>query len=419
MPCTALSERWRARPARLGPEGLLDLADERPFALLHGEGRFAILGREPLALREDFALGSWEITREGALPPILPDFLGFASYEAGMRLEPLAGAPRAAALPLPEVAFALHRELFVHDRATGLLHEALREGLPALPAQAHTLGAGPFRARKVADTDTPEGYAAKVRELREGIAKGDVYQVNLTRQETWAWEGDLRELARRLLRANPAPHSGLVAGPGWAVLSSSPERLLKLEEGWLSTRPIKGTAPRGAAPEADAALAEALLASPKNRSELAMIVDLLRNDLAQVCLPGSVTTGDFPVLESYANVHHLVSEIRGRLAPGTDLQALMRALLPGGSVTGCPKLAAMRMIRRLEGCARQVYCGALGWLRHDLGQGDLALPIRTAWASEGLLRFGVGGGVVWGSDPEDEYAETLHKGRSLVQCLSS
>jgi anthranilate/para-aminobenzoate synthase component I len=259
---------------------------------------------------------------------------------------------------------------------------------------------------------------AKVARIREEIFRGNVYQVNLTRQERWAFSGNLAEFARRLWSANPAPHSALIADAGWAIVSSSPESFFRISEGRLLTRPIKGTAPRGAMPAEDRHLAEALLASPKNRSELAMIVDLLRNDLSRICAGPSVRVNAFPALESYANVHHLVAEIEGELPGKASLETLLRAVFPGGSITGCPKLAAMGLIRELEPWPRRVYTGALGWCRADLRQGEFAIPIRTAWASGGELRFGVGGGVVWDSEPREEYEETRHKGRSLVQCLS-
>jgi para-aminobenzoate synthetase component 1 len=150
-----------------------------------------------------------------------------------------------------------------------------------------------------------------------------------------------------------------------------------------------------------------------------MIVDLLRNDLARVCRMPSVRVDAFPLLETYANVHHLVAEVSGTLGAPLRLEDLLGALFPGGSVTGCPKLAAMSLIRELESAPRRVYCGALGWMAHDLSEGAWALPIRTAWAHGGELRFGVGGGVVWDSEPAAEYEETVHKGRSLVACLSS
>jgi para-aminobenzoate synthetase component 1 len=170
---------------------------------------------------------------------------------------------------------------------------------------------------------------------------------------------------------------------------------------------------------ADGLLKRNLLSSPKERAELAMITDLMRNDLTRVCQIPSVRVETFPRLESYANVHHLVADISGSLVPGLTLEALFSALFPGGSVTGCPKRTAMRLIRELEAHPRMVYTGALGWFSHDLAQADFSIAIRTAWTSPSDLLFGVGGGVVWDSDPAAEYQETVHKGSSIVRCLNS
>lgn len=413
----AVSETWTAVPAALTEADFFDRLDHRPFAFLYGEGRFLVLAQEPLASLTDDVLPEMAWERRGALPPILPDWIGFIGYGWGHRLEPLAGTPRPTAFPFPELQLVLHREVRIFDRATGLLHTGLRSGVTAEDDRPHLLREGAFEAVKQSDSECPASYGEKVQRIREEIAAGNVYQVNLTRQEVYGHAGDLRTLARRLCKANPAPFSALLAGPEGTVLSSSPERLLKVQEGWIETRPIKGTAPRSGDAREDQALAEALLASPKNRSELAMIVDLLRNDLARVCVLPEVRVDAFPELESYANVHHLVATVRGRLRPGLTFRNLLEGLFPGGSVTGCPKLAAMQLIRELEPFGRGPYCGALGWMRHDLGQLDLALPIRTAFADAEQLAFGVGGGIVWDSEPVSEYEETVHKGRSLVACL--
>jgi para-aminobenzoate synthetase component 1 len=169
----------------------------------------------------------------------------------------------------------------------------------------------------------------------------------------------------------------------------------------------------------DALLKRNLMSSPKDRAELAMITDLMRNDLTRLCQIPSVTVEAFPRLESYANVHHLVADVSGELVPGLTLEGLFAALFPGGSVTGCPKLTAMKLIRELEPGPRMAYTGALGWFSWDLAQADFNIAIRTAWASATELLFGVGGGVVWDSDPLEEYRETVHKGSSLVRCLNS
>ena len=412
-----VSETWTAQAADPSLD-LLDHVDGRPFALLHGEGRFAVLGQGPLAVLEGLDLAGLVFERSGPVPAIQPDLLGFTTYEAGYDLEPLAGTPLPDPSRLPRHHWAVYESVEVLDRATGMLHRARRRMGDRTCTARHGLLPGPFSARFVAGTDTASGYRDKVQAIREEIARGNVYQVNLTRQETWAVEGSLEVFARRLRAANPAPRSAFVAGPDWAVISSSPETFLTVTEGRLVTRPIKGTAPRGLDPVSDRALAEQLMACPKNRAELAMIVDLLRNDAARACVWPSVAVEAFPELETYANVHHLVATVSGRLREGISLEDLFRALFPGGSITGCPKLASMRLIRSLEAVPRSLYTGALGWIRAD-GEGQVhGGTIRTAWVSEGLLRFGVGGGITWDSDPGDEYDETVHKGRSLVQCLS-
>ncbi len=417
MHSRAVSETWSAAPAVLAEPDFFGLLDARPFAFLYGEGRFVVLAQEPLLTCGEDRLPTVAWERRGSVPPVLPDWIGFIGYGWGHRLEPLAGPARPTAFPFPDLRLTLHREVRVYDRQTGLLYHGRREGLGPGSEEPSQLQDGAFHAEKRWDSETAASYGAKVERIREAIAAGAVYQVNLTRQEGYGYAGDLRTFARRLWSANPAPYSALLAEPEGTLISSSPECFLRVEEGWIETRPIKGTAPRHGDPEVDRALAEQLLASAKNRSELAMIVDLLRNDLAQVCVLPEVEVTAFPELERYANVHHLVATVRGRLRPGLELRELLVALFPGGSVTGCPKLAAMDLIRELEPLGRGPYCGALGWLRQDLRQAHLALPIRTAFADREQLAFGVGGGIVWDSEPTSEYEETVHKGRSLVACL--
>jgi anthranilate/para-aminobenzoate synthase component I len=412
------SERWGSSPANLDIDTWFASLGESPCVLLHGEGRWSILGEDPLrVLREPDPAGI-RIERTGALPPILPDFLGFVGYEYGRNLEPLIPAAPPPCFPFPDFQFALHRRMRVFDRHTGILYEALREG-PRLEAPSGTLlQPGTFHARKTGESDGQAGFEAKVQRIREEIASGQVYQVNLTRQERWAYEGDLRDFALRLAQVDPAPYSAFLASRDFAVISASPESFLSIREGRITTRPIKGTAPRGANPSEDESLARGLMASTKNRSELAMITDLLRNDLTRVCRIPSVRVDAFPELESYARVHHLVATLSGELKPGLTLKELLRATFPGGSITGCPKLAAMTLIHALEPQPRCVYTGALGWFSQDLSQLELSVAIRTAWASEKELCFGVGGGIVWDSQPHDEYLETLHKGASLLRCLN-
>lgn len=416
MPGPEIPERWTR--LRADPGDPLDWPGAMAFALLHGEGEWEIFGEDPLILLEGFQVPELRFIRGGEVPPILPDFLGFAGYEAGYALAPDLPAPEPEPWPFPRIHFALHRRVRLRHRPTGTAWEAHREG-PASLGLACARDPRPFQARKRWDSDAPEAYAAKVERVRQAIRRGEVYQANLCRQEAWTWEGDVLDLARRLRAVNPAPHSALLAGAGWAVLSTSPERFLRVQDGRLESCPIKGTAPRGPSDEEDAARAAGLLASAKDRAELAMIVDLVRNDLARVCERPSVAVDAFPRLETHPNVHHLVATVSGTPRPGLGLDDLFRALFPAGSITGCPKLAAMALLRGLEAHPRLASTGALGWFRHDLGQLDLAVAIRTLSLGPGELRLGLGGGVTWDSDPQAEYLETVHKGRTLVQCLNS
>jgi para-aminobenzoate synthetase component 1 len=424
-PETVLSGNWPglARPGSPGP-GL----PGPPFALLHGGSgtRFTILGIEALGRLIGPETADIEFRREGELPPILPDFVGFATYEWGTALEALVPAAPVSRIALPAFSFVLYRHLLVHDRQSGLLYESERHlsgsHAPAFvpdEGRRSLLVDGPFIARFLGDSEDGPSYRAKVESIRALIGAGEVYQACLTRQEEWAHSGDLRALGLALLRANHAPFSAFIAEPDHALLSSSPERLARLEGGCLETRPIKGTAPRGRNEEEDRALAAGLLASEKDLAELAMIVDLERNDLARTCLPGTTRVEAFPLLETYANVHHLVASIKGTFDPRRGLRGLLEAIFPGGSITGCPKIAAMRAIRSLEPEARSAYTGSIGWFAADLGCLDLNIAIRTLWADSRRLRFGTGGAVTWDSDPEAEYQETLHKARSILECLNS
>ncbi len=413
-----VSEHWASARAEVSEADLFALLDHRPFAFLHGRGRFLVLAQGALATFGALPLPPLRFERRGPVPPIQPDLVGFVSYAFGHALLPRLAPPRPPPFPVPDLRLTLHREVRVYDRATGLLHTGVRTGPDGGDDRPNLLGRGAFAAARRPDEETPAAYAGKVEHLRSAIAAGDVYQVNLARLERWSFTGDLRTLARRLVALDPAPFGALLADPACTIVSASPERFLRVDAGWLEARPIKGTAPRREDPAADAREAQALRASAKDRAELTMIVDLLRNDLGRLAPLGEVAVDPFPELESYASVHHLVATVRARVPPGLTLEALLRATFPGGSVTGCPKLAAMALIHALEPHGRGPYCGALGWLRHDLGQLDLALPIRTAFAVPGELAFGVGGAVTWDSDPAAEYQETVHKARSLTRCLS-
>jgi para-aminobenzoate synthetase component 1 len=269
----------------------------------------------------------------------------------------------------------------------------------------------------VTSTFTPDGYRAAVRRAVEYIHAGDCFQVNLSQRLLAPLTEHPLDLYGRLRERSPAPFACYFDAGDFQVVSSSPERFLQVNNGEVVTKPIKGTRPRGRTPDEDAALVRELLASPKDRAENVMIVDLLRNDLGRVCEYGSVTVPKVCEVETYRFVHHLVSEVRGKLRPGLTPFDLLKAAFPGGSVTGAPKVRAMEVIAELEPTARGPYCGSVGFIGFD-GAMDTNILIRTFTAGRGWVQFPVGGGVVADSDPGREYDETLHKAAGLLRALT-
>jgi para-aminobenzoate synthetase component 1 len=284
---------------------------------------------------------------------------------------------------------------------------------PAVPA-----GAPPVpKAQALLAHVSRRDYERRVAAVVEHIKAGDIFQANLTQPFTAHWDGDPRALFWRLCERSPAPFAAYVEdGHGTTVLGSSPEEFLMRDGDAVRTRPIKGTRPRGADAESDARLLAELLASDKDQAELAMIVDLLRNDLGKVARTGSVRVGPFPEHGSFAQVHHLFATVQATLRPNVSAVDLLRATFPGGSITGCPKLRCLEILEGLEVARRGVYTGACGWF----GPGDrmhLAIAIRTLVHRGGRLRGNAGGGVTALSDPHQEWRETLAKMAGLEQAL--
>jgi para-aminobenzoate synthetase component 1 len=260
-----------------------------------------------------------------------------------------------------------------------------------------------------------DAHVAAVRAALEAIARGDTYQVNLAQQLAAPFDGDLIELYRRMRAASPSSHAALLPDAGLA--SISPERFLDVSAGLVVTDPIKGTRPRSDHAELDAALADDLLTSTKDRAENVMVVDLERNDLGRVCVPGSVEVPMLLELRALPTVWHLVSRVRGTLRPSTTYGELLAATFPSGSVTGAPRLAAMQAIRTLEPAPRGWYCGAVGWLGR--GSAALSVAIRTATLRDGVAVYGAGGGIVADSDPDDEVAESLDKAVAFLTAVGA
>ena len=263
-----------------------------------------------------------------------------------------------------------------------------------------------------------DGYRQMVEQAIEYIYAGDIFQVNLAQRLLCPARCSSIDLYLKLRKNNPAPYAGYFDLGDWQICSTSPECFLTLRNGEVETRPIKGTRGRSGRPEADLFAGDELQLSEKDRAENVMIVDLLRNDLSRVCTPESVHVAQLCEIETFAYVKHLVSIVRGTLQPSTSPFDLLRACFPGGSITGAPKIRAMEIIAELEPTARGAYCGSLGYIGFD-GQMDSNILIRTVTAGRGWWQMPVGGGIVSQSTPEDEYRETWHKARGMLQALDS
>lgn len=267
-------------------------------------------------------------------------------------------------------------------------------------------------------TSLPEReHRAAIEAVLARIAAGEVFQVNVTQRLTCTWDGDAVELYRRLRAASPAPHGALfVRAAGSAIASVSPETFLHAAGRHVTTRPIKGTRPRSPDPVADVAARDELLDSAKERAENVMVVDMERNDLGRVCVPGTVRVSDLLTAEAHPTVWQLVSTVEGELRDGVGWGGLLRAAFPSGSVTGTPKVRAMTVIDQLEPVRRSWYCGSIGWL--GPGSASLSVAIRTAVLHEGVVDHAVGGGIVADSDPTAEIAETWDKAAAFVRAMA-
>jgi para-aminobenzoate synthetase component 1 len=318
------------------------------------------------------------------------------------------------------------------DRAASRMRDVRKalQGRAALPGQSKSLQNENCKLKianlaRAWDAPGPVGllsnysrddYLRAVERAIDYIEAGDIFQVNLSQRLLFPASRDPLELYLRLRARNPAPFAGYFAHDDWVVASASPERFVCVAEGDVETRPIKGTRQRRAGPEADLFTRDELRESEKDQAENVMIVDLLRNDLSRVCSAGSIRVPDLCRVETYETVQHLVSEIRGRLGPGRTAWDLLRAVFPGGSITGAPKVRAMEIIAELEPTARGPYCGSLFYVGYD-GTCDSSILIRTFTVRRGWIQCPVGGGIVAQSDPAAEYAETMVKAEGMLLAL--
>jgi len=359
---------------------------------------------------------------EPASLPFTGGWLLYLGYELAAEIEPRLELPPSAD-PLCALAIRVPAA-WIRDRQSGRAwviaepgHEAALERL-AEDAQRTAGTSGSGMQYFEAEEEDPALFLASVRKALDYIAAGDVYQANLSRrwQVGTAAAVDPVSIYRRLRAANPSPFAALMRDGEFAVISSSPERLVSVHGGIVSTRPIAGTRPRGASPERDAALIQSLLGNEKERAEHVMLIDLERNDLGRICVGGSVRVDEYMAIETYAHVHHIVSNVSGLKLEGVSPVDIIRAMFPGGTITGCPKVRCMEIIAELEGTGRGAYTGSIGYLNRD-GSCDLNILIRTITAHRGVLAFRAGAGIVADSSPEHELAETRAKAEGMLRAL--
>ena len=366
------------------------------------------------------ALDRLNVQRHEPVPgvPFVGGWFVYLGYEMAQGVEPTLDLPVD-----PDGAFADAFAVrcpaaIIHDRREGRLVFVSEGNDDRLEQMQQDLAGARTVASDALTADwgeqPPDEYMARVRRARDLIHAGDVFQVNLSR----AWRGTLHEGAApasvyaALRDANPAPFSALVQWEGAALACSSPERLMLVENGIAQTRPIAGT--RARTPGTDAGMTQALLAHPKERAEHVMLIDLERNDLGRVCRPGSIAVDELMVAESYAHVHHIVSNIRGELAVDVGAGRALRAVFPGGTITGCPKVRCMEIIAELEGEGRGPYTGSIGYLSR-CGRLDTNIVIRSLTQRGRQLTLRTGAGIVADSDPQKELEETRVKARGVLR----
>ncbi|MGO2242197.1 MAG: aminodeoxychorismate synthase component I [Halomonas sp.] len=410
--------------------GRFDILSSDPLATLEvsGDGIASVESNQlnpPAQLANDaFAHQQW-LLDQLAIPsqpselPFLGGLIGYWGYDLGRNTLSISDL-KTSAVSLPQARLGLYDWCITFDHvaqqawliATPERRSEVESWLAQEPVQdsAFTLSST-FKAEL-----RQAQYVRRFDAVQRYIRAGDCYQINLAQRFYADYQGDEWQAYLLLRKATPTPFSGFMAWNDKAVLSLSPERFIQSRDGQVETRPIKGTRPRGQTPDEDKTLAEQLLNSRKDRAENVMIVDLLRNDLGRVCQPGSIRVPQLCHLESYPNVHHLVSVVQGTLTDDCSPLALLKAAFPGGSITGAPKIRAMQIIDELEPCQRSVYCGSLGFV--DVrGSMDTSIAIRTMVAEAGKLHVWGGGGLVADSQAGEEYTETLDKIRHLIEAL--
>ena len=409
--------------------------------LLYGE-KHQTLDQSPLIVFKEL-MNRFAAPQPKGLPPFWGGAVGFLSYDLVHFFEKVPraakddlGSPDLYMLFMDTVVAFDHTEQniwIIHyipadrfareDRKT--LYQAGLERLASMERRLKTPSPSiqpalrtPHHSSPPRSNFTKTQYMKMIRVCKEYIAAGDIYQANLSQRFVSEFEGDPWSLYKALRKINPSPFAAFLHLNDMALVSASPERLVRLQNHTVETRPIAGTRPRGISPHTDKTIRQVLLANEKERAEHIMLVDLERNDLGRVCAYGSVTVDELMTTEQYSHVIHIVSNIRGLLHPGKDAFDAIRAIFPGGTITGVPKVRCMEIIAELEPVCRGPYSGSIGYLSFS-GEMDFNIIIRTFMIANHKTYAQVGGGIVADSDPEQEYDETLYKAKALFEALKA
>tara|TARA_B100000900_G_scaffold390152_1_gene383625 strand:- start:7189 stop:8574 length:1386 start_codon:yes stop_codon:yes gene_type:complete len=376
-------------------------------------------------LRNELSLGP-EFENRLEQVPFCGGAVGYFSYDFGRRLKPTTLKAQSDR-NMPDYRFGIYDSALVWDHSSKVLYASADPGSQDPESSIKRLRKLVDRATdserirsfdvgELVSNFTRDSYLEQIGKLRELIREGEIYQANFSHQFRARFEGSGIDLYRKLRESNPAPYAAYLNFGDEEILSSSPERFLKYEEGLVQTRPIKGTRPRGESEAEERRFSEELARSEKDKAELLMIVDLERNGLGKVCQPGSIEVEGLYSQETYASVIHQTASVKGRIAKGRGAIDCIEAMFPGGSITGTPKIRAMEVIDALESVKRGIYTGSIGYIGFD-GRADFNIAIRTMRIKDSEIAFNVGGGIVWDSDPISEYEETLLKAKAIFDAL--
>ncbi|MBI5233355.1 MAG: anthranilate synthase component I family protein [Deltaproteobacteria bacterium] len=426
------------------PLNALTSLRERPFYFLSGgnsadnKRRYSFAGADPfmviharegtdpfLTVSETLKKLKKISLREKGPFPFNGGAVGYFSYDLGQLTQTHPAWYRAGLqkrTPLPESFIAFYDPIIVADHDEDKVYivtkslERVKKTLALMRRWKKPAPLGKVKKKDLSASFTKEGYIRAVLKAKEYIENGDIYQINIAQRLSMPWIGDPFSLYLSLIEKRPALYGSFMDLGNFQIISNSPERLLKVEAGVAITEPIKGTRKRGKNPNEDISIIEELKKNPKENAEHVMIVDLERNDLGAVSEPGTVHVSSFKRIETFRGLHHMVSSVKGKLKNGIDSPMCLRAIFPGGSITGAPKVRAMEIINELEPETRGIYTGGIGWMDFS-GDMDIAMAIRTAIYRDNSLSLWVGSGIVADSIPEDEYEETLLKAEDFLTLI--